>query len=78
MISGASQNSFHSAFQLQDVKAGEAGMFIFQGEFAPPGDSSNGKIEFMTHTLQLHIQIHMMIWFVYVLAELPITASPVS
>ena len=61
MISGASQNSFHSAFQLQDVKAGEAGMFIFQGEFSPAGDSSSRKKEFMIHTLQLHIQIHMMV-----------------
>lgn len=36
-------------------------MFILQGEFAQQGDSSNDKKEFMIHTLQLHIQIHIMV-----------------
>lgn len=61
MTSGASQHSFHSAIQLQVVRAGRAGMFIFQGESAPHNDSSNGKKELIIHTLQLHIQIRMMV-----------------
>lgn len=61
MTSGTSQHSFQSAIQLQLVRAGKAGMFILQGEFAQQGDSSNDIKEFMIHTLQLHIQIHIMV-----------------